>query len=454
MDRLTEIWNKTLDILQKEVTSVSYDLWIKALEPFEMKNGTLYLSITSATAKNQVLKLHSKQIKEALQEVSGDIRDFKVYDIDEKEALIQTERETEEKLLEGDSTAENVNVFKFNPRYTFDTFVVGNSNKFVYAAAHGVAENPYYGKINPLFIYGGVGLGKTHLLHAIGNYIREHNPELKVLYTTCNNFTDDYVESLKSGDNTATGKFRGKYRNVDVLMVDDIQFIGGRQSTQIAFFDAFNDLYQNGKQVVIASDRLPRDIKDLEERIRTRMEMGLMQDIQSPDFETRLAILQKKAEQEKVGVDAQVINYIAENCDTNIREMEGVLNKVCFYATLLGKTTATMEDVSEALKDHVSSTKQSVTGESVIDCVCTYFGVNKDDLVGKKKNKEIVEPRQICMYIITELLDLPLTSIGQLFGGRDHTTVIHAREKVNNDLKTNARLRTMVEDIKNMAQHR
>ena len=452
MDKLNQIWNNTLDILQKEVTSVSYDLWIKALEPFELKNGVLYLSITSATAKNQVLKLHSKQIKEALQEVSGEIHDFRVYDIDEKDALIQEERDREEKLLNGNIN-ENIDLCKFNPRYTFDSFVVGNSNKYVYAAARGVAENPY-SKINPLFIYGGVGLGKTHLLHAIGNYVREHNPEMKVLYITCEKFTNDYVESLKSGDNTATSKFREKYRNVDVLMIDDIQFISNKTGTQEEFFHTFNDLYQNGKQLVIASDRAPKDIATLEDRLRSRFSMGLIQDIQSPDFETRLAILQKKAEQEKVTIDPEVINYIAENCNTNIREMEGILSKVCFYATLLGKTTATMDEVQEALKDHVSSTKQNVTGESIIDCVCAYFGVNKDDLVGKKKNKEIVEPRQICMYIITELLDLPLTSIGQLFGGRDHTTVIHAREKVNNDLRTNPRLRTMVEDIKNMAQHR
>ena len=448
MDRLNEIWDKALNILQKEVTAVSFDLWIKSLEPIELKDGVLLLSTTSETAKNRVLKLHSNQIKEALLEVSGDIVDFNVLDPDEKENHTKEERAREEMLLANTS----VELCKFNPRYTFETFVVGNSNKYVYAAARGVAENPY-SKINPLFIYGGVGLGKTHLLHAIGNHLRKVSPELKVLYVTCEKFTNDYVESLKGGNNSATSKFREKYRNVDVLMIDDIQFISNKVSTQEEFFHTFNDLHQNGKQIIIASDRAPKEISTLEDRLKSRFSMGLIQDIQSPDFETRLAILQKKAQQEKYSVVPEVINYIAENCDTNIREMEGVLSKVCFYATLLGKPEATLEDVEEALKDHVSSTKQSVTGESIIDCVCKYFSINKDDLVGKKKNKEIVEPRQICMYVITELLDLPLTSIGHLFGGRDHTTVIHAREKISNDIKNNNRLKVIVNDIKNMAQH-
>ena len=451
MDKLEELWNRTLQILQNQVTAVSFDLWIKSLEPFDLKNGVIKLSTTSATAKNQVLKLHSKQIKDALQSVSGEIHDFKVYDIDERDAFEKEELAREEQLLSVGEVPSNVDVCKFNPNHTFESFVVGNSNKFVYAAAKGVAENPY-GKINPLFIYGGPGLGKTHLLHAIGNYVRANKPELKVLYTSCENFTNDYVKSLKSGDTTTS--FREKYRNLDVLMIDDIQFISNRTSTQEEFFNTFNDLYENNKQIIIASDKPPKEIPALEERIRQRMAMGLIQDVQSPDFETRLAILQKKAEQEKCIIEPEVISYIAENCDSNIREMEGVLTKVCFYTTLLGKNTATMDEVREVLKDHVSSNKPSITGDSIIDCVCKYFGIQRNDLIGKKKNKEIVEPRQICMYVITELLDLPLASIGQLFGGRDHTTVIHAREKIANDLKSNARLQTMVNDIKSMAQHK
>lgn len=446
MVRLDETWKKALEILEKEVTAVSFDLWINSLAPVDFKNGIFYLSTTSETAKTRIIKLHSTHISFALKSVSEEIKDFTILAPDEREKY-----ETEK--LENPTTSDTesaVELCKFNPKYTFDTFVVGNSNKYVYAACRGVAESPF-SKINPLFIYGNSGLGKTHLLHSIGNFIRKTHPELRVMYVTCNNFTNDYIESLRSGKDYANSAFREKYRNLDVLMVDDIQFISNKTSTQEQFFHTFNDLYQNNKQIIIASDRPPKEIATLEERLRSRFSMGLIQDIQSPDFETRLAILQKKAQQENHSVDDEVLNYIAENCDTNIREMEGVLSKVCFYSELLGKEKATLEDVEEALKDHVDHNKADLTAERIIDCVCKYFSVSKDDLIGKKKNKEIVEPRQICMYIICEMLDLPLTSIGELFGGRDHTTVIHAREKVAQSVKENNRIKIIVSDIKNMA---
>lgn len=446
MVRLDETWKKALEILEKEVTAVSFDLWINSLAPVDFKNGVFYLSTTSETAKTRILKLHSNHISLALKSVSEEIKDFTIFAPDEREKY-----ETEK--LENPTTSDMesaVELCKLNPKYTFDTFVVGNSNKYVYAACHGVAENPF-SKINPLFIYGNSGLGKTHLLHSIGNHIRKTRPELRVMYVTCNNFTNDYIESLRSGKDYANSAFRDKYRNLDVLMVDDIQFISNKTSTQEQFFHTFNDLYQNNKQIIIASDRPPKEIATLEERLRSRFSMGLIQDIQSPDFETRLAILQKKAQQENHNVDDEVLNYIAENCDTNIREMEGVLSKVCFYSELLGKEKATLEDVEEALKDHVDHNKADLTADRIIDCVCKYFSVSKEDLIGKKKNKEIVEPRQICMYIICEMLDLPLTSIGEIFGGRDHTTVIHAREKVSQNVKENNRIKIIVSDIKNMA---
>ena len=365
-------------------------------------------------------------------------------DPDEKENYLNKPVEAEQEVNK------TTPLCKFIPKYTFDNFVVGNSNKYVYAAARGVAEHPF-DKINPLFIYGGVGLGKTHLLHAIGNYLTKHNPELKILYVTCDQFTRDYVESLKSSNMQANIEYKEKYRSVDVLMIDDIQFIANRTGTQEEFFHTFNDLYQNQKQIIIASDRPPKEIASLEERLRSRFSMGLMQDIQTPDFETRLAILQKKALQDKYSVDEEVINFIAERCDTNIRELEGMLSKVSFYASLTGKPSATLEDVNEALKDQVTTTKQSLTADRIIDCVCKYFSISKDDLVGKKKNKEIVEPRQICMYLICEMLDLPLVSVGQIFGGRDHTTVIHAREKISDLIKENNRIRVTVNDLKSMA---
>ena len=444
MLKIDEIWQQTCNILQHEVTAVSYDLWIKSLEPLDFNDGVLYLSTSSETAKQRVLKLHEQQIRTALTEIEPEIKDFVVLDPDEKENYLNKPVETKQEV---NKCAPLCN---FNPKYTFDNFVVGNSNKYVYAAARGVAEHPF-NKINPLFIYGGVGLGKTHLLHAIGNYLIKNNPDLKVLYVTCEKFTHDYVESLKSSKAQANSEYREKYRSVDVLMVDDIQFISNKTGTQEEFFHTFNDLYQNQKQIIIASDRHPKEIASLEERLRSRFSMGLMQDIQIPDFETRLAILQKKAQQEHYSFDENVINLIAGHCDTNIRELEGMLSKVSFYASLLGKPSATLEDVNEALKDQISTTKQNLTADRIIDCVCKYFSITKEDLVGKKKNKEIVEPRQICMYLICDMLDLPLVSIGQIFGGRDHTTVIHAREKVAELIKENNRVKVTVNDLKSMA---
>ena len=444
MQNFKIVWTEALKILQREVSVVSFDLWIRSLEPIDFRDGTLYLSTTSEGAKNRVLKLHDTQILEALKSCSDEINNFKVLDPEESAEFELSKNVSVEKPVEAAPTLCN-----FNNKYTFDNFVVGKSNQFVYGAATGVANHPFT-KINPLFIYGGAGLGKTHLLHAIGNHLRKTMPELNVLYVTCNNFTTDYVESLKSGNASANSAFRQKYRNVDVLMVDDIQFISNKTGTQEEFFHTFNDLYQNNKQIIIASDRPPKDIATLEERLRSRFSMGLIQDIQTPDYETRLAILQKKCSQEDYHVDEEVINYIAEHSENNIREMEGMLHKVVFYAELIGSPSATMDVVPEALKDIVDTTKHSVTPERIVDCVCKYFSISKDDIVGKKKNKEIVEPRQIAMYLIYEMLDLPLMNIGDIFGGRDHTTVIHAKTKIDQMYKENNRIKVCVNDLKNM----
>lgn len=445
---MKDIWNEALKTLQSEVTAVSFDLWITTLEPIDLCDGILYLSATSETAKARVLKLHEGQILQALLLADPEIKKFQVLDPTEREKHFATK---EEKQAKAELATP---IFRFDQKYTFDSFVVGNSNKYVYAACRGVAENPFT-KINPLFIYGGVGLGKTHLLHAIGNYLNSHRPELKVLYVTCNKFVNDYIECMASRDTIgAITSFRAKYASVDVLMVDDIQFISNKTGTQEEFFHTFNDMFQNNKQIIITSDRPPKEIATLEDRLVSRFSMGIMQDIQSPDYETRFAILQKKAQQENFEVDEEVINHLAEVCDTNVREMEGILSKIIFYAQLAGKTRATMEEVSEALKDVPNTTKQDITTDRILEQVCKYFSIRKEDLVGKKKNKEIVEPRQIAMYLICELLDLPLTSIGQVFGGRDHTTVIHAREKITNEIKDNKRMKVMVNDIKNIIERK
>ena len=310
-----------------------------------------------------------------------------------------------------------------------------------------VAERPSE-KFNPLFIYGGVGLGKTHLLHAVGNHLAEHRPDLNVLYVTCEKFTNDYVDSIRNGKDKTNLDFRDKYRNVDVLMIDDIQFIIGKMGIQEEFFHTFNDLYQNNKQIIIASDRSPKDMSALEERLRSRFSSGLIQDIQEPDYETKVAIIKKKCSQEGFLVDENVVDFIAQKTGTNIREIEGILSKVVFYSQLLGKTHASMDDAHEALKDYGEAERTDLDAEKIISTVCDFFKVTKEDLIGKKKNKEIVEPRQLCIYLINDMLNIPLTAIGALLGGRDHTTIMHARDKIGNQVKVNPHIRTLVNDIK------
>ena len=428
-------------------TAVSFDLWIRPLEVLEFKDyNTLILVASSTTAKNQLLKNHKIQLQNAINEVFNDNINFEILDQNEKDEYIKTNTPAKNQKVEEEGNKTNSN---FNEKYTFDNFVVGKSNQFVYAAAKSVAENPGQ-KFNPLFIYGGVGLGKTHLLHAIGNYIKSAYPDKKIMYATCEKFTNDYIESLRANKDMANFEFREKYRNLDVLMIDDIQFISNKTSTQEEFFHTFNDLYQRQKQIIIASDRPPKEIATLEERLRSRFTSGLIQDIQTPDFETRVAILRKKAQQEKYSIDDEVINFIAEKIDTNIREMEGILSKVFFFATLLGKKSATLEEAYEAMKENMDEIKEGLSPDMVIDTVCKYFNISKNDIVGKKKNKEIVEPRMICIYLICELLDLPLVAIGKKFGDRDHTTIMHARDKITEQIKTNNKIKVYITDIKDL----
>lgn len=440
-----QIWEKALEKLQKSVSTISFDLWVKSLEPIDFKDGVYYLSTTSEQAKNRIMTLLKGDIHVALTDVCEDIKDFVVFD------HVESEEYQRNKTAVVNVNNEKIpGVNNFNPKYTFDSFVVGNSNKYVYAACKGVAENPGVG-INPLFIYGGVGLGKTHLLHAVGNFINKNQPDKKVMYCTCEKFTSDYVKGLQGSHNfNAMNSFKEKYRNLDVLIIDDIQFISKAEGTQEEFFHTFNSLYENGKQVIIASDRPPKEIATLQERLRSRFSMGIIQDIQSPDYETRLAILMRKAQEEGYVVEDAVFEYLAEHFDTNIREMQGVLSKVWFYASLTGKKYASMDDVKEALRDHDFSDKQNLTADRIIDCTCKYFSIKRDDLLGKRKNKEIVEPRQICMYAICSLLDMPLLSIGQIFD-RDYTTVIHARDKISTLMEENQRVKIAVNDIKAMA---
>ena len=446
MQELQEMWQKVIIKMQNLVASLTYDLYISKLEPIEFYDNKLLIYTPNSGIKNHILKNHKNHISECIQEIFGENITFDLLDQNEKEAYLAQNK----KIIEDNTIVNNSNKQQFNEKYTFDNFIVGKSNQFCYAAAHAVAENPGK-KFNPLFIYSGVGLGKTHLMHAIGNYLTHHNPSLKIKYITCENFMNEYIESLgvrESGKNKSVVEFREKYRNVDVLMIDDIQFIANKNSTKEEFFHTFNDLYQNNKQIIMTSDRSPQEI-DIEDRLKTRFSCGLIQDMQIPDFETRMAILKKKTQLEKYYIDDETLNLIAEKPFTNIREMEGILSKVFFFATLMGKKTATKEDLKEVFKDNIISTKEDkLTPELIIKKVCEFYNITESEIVGKKKTKEIVEPRQIAIYLIDDMLDIPLVTIGKLFGGRDHTTCGYARDKITDQIKKDNKIASIVNDLK------
>ena len=447
MQDLNSLWKAVLDKLELNVSNVSFVMWFKPLKvlDFSEENKKLVLATNSTSAKNQILRNYFEKLSSAIKDIFGEGIEIEVLDPNEEIEFIKKNGEkTVEKEVE-------VSKNPFNAKYTFDNFVVGKSNQFVYAAARAVAEHPGE-KFNPLFIYGGVGLGKTHLLHAIGNYINEYNPNLKVMYVTCEQFANDYIESLGSNTkNKAILEFRNKYRNLDVLMIDDIQFISKKTSTQEEFFHTFNELFQNNKQIIISSDRPPKDIETLADRLRSRFTCGLIQDIQQPDLETRIAILRKKCQLEKYIIDDDVIDFIAEKINTNIRELEGMLSKVYFLATLIGKHSATMEEAKEAFNGQIEEEKnEGLTPEQIIETVCNYFDITKQDIIGKKKSKDVVEPRMIAIYLISEILEIPLVSIGKIFGGRDHTTIMHSRDKISDQLKTSHKIQSFVSEIKKM----
>lgn len=447
MQDLTSLWQAVLDKLELNVSNVSFIMWFKPLKvlDYSEENKKLIISTNSSSAKNQIMRNYFEKLSSAIKDIFGQNIDIEILDPNEEIEFIK---------LHGEKTVQKeVEVAKnpFNSKYTFDNFVVGKSNQFVYAAARAVAEHPGE-KFNPLFIYGGVGLGKTHLLHAIGNYIHEFNPNLKVMYVTCEQFANDYIESLGSNTkNKAILEFRTKYRNLDVLMVDDIQFISKKTSTQEEFFHTFNELFQNNKQIIISSDRPPKDIETLADRLRSRFTCGLIQDIQTPDLETRIAILRKKCQLEKYIIDDDVIDFIAEKINTNIRELEGMLSKVYFLATLIGKRSATMDEAREAFNGQIEEEKnEGLNPDQIISTVCRYFDITKEDIVGKKKSKDVVEPRMIAIYLISEILEIPLVSIGKIFGGRDHTTIMHSRDKISDQLKTSHKIQSFVSEIKKM----
>lgn len=445
MKDLKALWKAVLDKLELTVSNVSFIMWFKPIKVLDLvDNKHLVIAANTTSAKNQISRNYFDKLSSAVTDIFGSDLTIEVLDPAEEIEYIKTHGDAGEKEVE-------VTKNPFNAKYTFDNFVVGNSNQFVYAASRAVAEHPGE-KFNPLFIYGGVGLGKTHLLHAIGNYLKEFSPNLNVMYVTCEQFANDYIESLGSQTkNKAVLEFRSKYRNLDVLMVDDIQFISKKTSTQEEFFHTFNELYQNNKQIIITSDRPPKEIETLADRLRSRFTSGLIQDIQQPELETRIAILRKKCQLENYSIDDDVIDYIAEKINTNIRELEGMLSKVYFLANLSNKTSATMEDAIAAFDGQLEEDRNDgLSADDIIDTVCKYFDITKQDIVGKKKSKDVVEPRMIAIYLISEILEIPLVSIGKMFGGRDHTTIMHSRDKITDELKTSHKIKSFISEIRKM----
>ena len=448
---ITEIWQKALNVISssKNISSVVFDVWIETLEPVEIKGNTFVLATPSISSKKRLMSSEIKKaIVSALNQVHSAVTAVEYVVGSAEEQLKEEEPQKEEGFTE------ELVCSSFNPKYTFDSFVIGSSNQFVAAAAKAVADNPA-GKHNPLFIYGGVGLGKTHLLHAIGNHINETRPELNVVYVTCDKFVNDLIESIygskKNASTSLTSAFRSKYRKADVLIVDDIQFITNKNAVQTEFFHTFNDLNEAGKQIILSSDQPPKDLNPLEERLRSRFEWGLIADIGIPDIETKIAILIKKAQMEHYNVSRDVIEYIAGVQSTNIRELEGMLARAVFYSGLLGESIVTLENAREALKNIVVEGQGEIDAGKIVDAVCKFYNVKKEELLARKRTKEVAGARQVAMYLISDMLDMPLASVGNIFG-KDHATVIYAKTRVSEDMAKDKKFATQINDIRQMVK--
>jgi len=450
MNIVEENWEQILNKMKLEYCSsnISYNTWIAPLTVYEVTDDTVYILVKLRASLEHIEEKYLLPFKVCIAEVTG--YEYEVSFVTDDHVVIQEKKDTAIKKQQSNAIFEQANL---NPKYTFDTFVVGSNNNFAHAASLAVADSP--GEIyNPLFLYGGVGLGKTHLMHSIAHFILEKDPTKKVLYVTSETFTNELIDALKIGKNgneLAMTTFREKYRNNDVLLIDDIQFIIGKESTQEEFFHTFNHLHVSGKQIIISSDKPPKDIETLEARLRTRFEWGLIADISSPDYETRMAILRKKEELdglERYHIPDEVMQYIANNITSNIRELEGSLNKLIALANLENKPI----DISlaaEALKDMISpNNTREITPELIIEVVSDHFNVPAAELKGKKRNAEIVLPRQIVMYLCRKMTDTPLKTIGLILGGKDHASVSHGVKKIEHDVKTDEALNNTVNIIK------
>ncbi len=432
MEELKTIWAKARESIRPQISAVTFHRWIDVLDPVIVQNGILVLEAPDDVIKNTVTEYYFDYVRTAAQKSDPEIIDILL--------IVPSQRKDFVRIATEDVS---LNSLTLNPRYTFDTFVVGKSNNFAHAACLAVVEAP--GKAyNPLFLYGGVGLGKTHLMHAIGHAVKEANPSARIVYVTSEMFTNDLIEALRAGKNV---EFRQRYRNVDLLMIDDIQFIAGKQAVQEEFFNTFNTLHNAGKQIVISSDRPPKEIKALEERLSSRFEWGLVADIQVPDLETRTAILRNRAQNEHVEIDDEIINFIAENIVDNIRKLEGSLNRVVAYARLK-RLPVTMGLAREAMKEILPEKKEIViTPDRIRETVAEYYSVPIESLLSQRRDKEVVMPRQIAMYFCHTILSLPYKRIAMLFERNDHTTAISACNKIAQMIETDSAFKDTMESI-------
>lgn len=445
LEELKEKWNQILNTLRIDfdIADVPFKTWVAPLIPYSIEDDVITII---AEHPDTGLKYIEKKYTDPLIITIGEVmnHEFKIRFVNSSN--IKNITSENPSVRKTDVFEEKIIKAGLNPKYTFDTFVVGENNNFAHAASLAVADAPGE-TYNPLFIYGGVGLGKTHLMHAIGNYIIRENPSLKVMYVTSEFFTNELIESIKTEKNTSNKNFREKYRNVDVLLIDDIQFIIGKESTQDEFFHTFNTLRESKKQVIISSDRPPKDLETLEERLKSRFSSGLIVDISPPNYETRMAILHKKGEIEGYNIDMEILEYIATNVKSNIRELEGSLTKLVAYS----KFTHSKIDIKfaeEVLKDIISpNAHREITPELIIQIVAEHFQITVEDIASQKRDQKIARPRQIAMYLCRTMTDIPLETIGSYMGKRDHTTVGYGAEKISSSMKTDESLRNTIEVI-------
>ena len=435
--QLQFIWKQISERVQNLVSPISYNTYIKTLEPVDILGRVLVLKAETPLGANTIMKKHAEKIRDAMAKCDLGVKDFRLVVDGSEEYPIEQEEDA----------SENFQISPINKQFTFDSFVAGANSKFVYAAAKAVAEAPGE-TFNPLFIYGESGLGKTHLMHAIANEISRRYPEKKVLYTTCENFLNEFIDSIAQKN---SAKFRFHYRNVDVLMIDDVQFLKNKTQVQEEFFHTFNELSAQNKQIVLTSDRPPKEIATLEERLRTRFEGGMIADVQPPDTETKIAILKKKAEDRKYIISDDVLEFLARDSGHDVRTLEGRLTKVIF-ASKLHEEPITLALAGRALNESVneSEDEEDVTPDKILNAVCTYFKQKREDLLGKGKRADLAKARQICAYLMCDMLSLPLVSVGNILGGRDHTTIMYARDKMEKLASLNDKIAKEIDDIKSI----